>query len=83
MHNSFDVNKLSGGQYEAISHNFSNVIGIGDTEQEAIDNMDRQIIYFADNNPKEFQKLIRQRINSGLECGCGKKLEGEPLGVKF
>jgi hypothetical protein len=79
MHNSFTVSE-DAGKYVAVSHNFE-VIGEGASEYEAITTMSRKIIYIRDNDPKTFERNIRDRIAQGLECKCGHKLEEPPLGV--
>lgn len=76
IHNSFDVS-LSDYGYVAISHNFKEISGQGKTEAEAINDMDRKIKYYQDNDPQGFMKNLRQRIENGMRCGCGLKLKSE------
>lgn len=80
MHNSFDV-KLHLGLFEATSHNFPNCVGKGGTEKDALADMDRKIIYLADNYPMEFGSSCQERAKHGLECACGVKLKEAPLGI--
>ena len=80
MHNSFTISE-DAGKYIAVSHNFEEAVGEGSSEQEAITAMARKIIYIRDNDPKTFERNIRDRIAQGLECKCGHKLEEPPLGV--
>jgi hypothetical protein len=73
VHNSFDVAATIDG-YVATSHNFPNCKGVGKTEGEAINQMERQIQYLQDNNPTEYMKVLRERKEQGLVCACGEKL---------
>lgn len=80
-HNSFDIEILPDGSYQAVSHNFRECIGEGPTEKEALDQMDRKIMYLADNSPQEYKNRIRERLRAGLECACGHELKGKILGI--
>lgn len=79
MHKTYDVKKV-GDKYESKSHNFPEFTGVGDTEDRAIKSMNDFIVYYSDNDPLTFTKRIRDRVNSGLECGCGFKLTEKPIG---
>jgi len=78
IHNSFDIVQED-KRFKAISHNFPEFHGYGMSESEAIDSMDRRIIHYADNNFKSYQKRLLARMEKGLECECGHKLDGQAL----
>lgn len=79
-HNSFDL-VWKGNRFVATSHNFPECVGEARKKEDAIDLMDRKIIYLKDNEPKRYIKNLRDRIENGLECGCGKTLDGQIMGV--
>lgn len=79
IHNTFDIIPFDDG-YKTKSHNFPEFEGEGKTITEAIDNLQRKIVYYADNFPKEFRKRIYSRIKRGLECECGVRLTEPSLG---
>lgn len=79
MHNTFDIKEIPEG-FEARSHNFD-AVGVGATEKEAFDKMNRKILYFADNYPEQYRKKILDRVKRGLYCECGVPLEEKPLGI--
>ena len=79
-HNSFDIKQV-GDKFEARSHNFPEFVGVGTTEAEAVNLMDRMILYYRDNNPAAYVDRIKARIKKGLACDCGIKLDGQVLGV--
>ena len=70
------------GHFYCQSHNFPECIGEGDSAEEAWNSMDRQIVYYADNNKKAFVKRINARVTKGMACECGKKLDGKPLVIQ-
>lgn len=70
MHNTFDIKQV-GDKYEATSHNFRGVVGVGRTEAEAIKTMDNAIKYIKDNEPKRFKKSFEERKKRKVTCLCG------------
>ena len=80
MHNSFDVEEAN-GKFVVVSHNFREIIGIGSDAKEAIQDLNRKIIYYRDNNEKEFNDRIRARIKKGMACECGEKLEAPVVAI--
>lgn len=70
-HNSFDLNQIGHDAWEAKSHNFPEISATGATEEHAIGNLSRAIVYYRDNNKTEFLKRIRERIQRGWACACG------------
>lgn len=75
IHNTFDANQDADDSWRAVSHNYPEFTGVGPTKSAAIDNLNRQIIYYADNNKAEFHRRVKERITKGLYCNCGIKLE--------
>lgn len=78
-HNTHDINKTEDGVFVCSSHNFPEFIGEGETEEAARAAMNRKIMYYADNFQEQFKSRIKVRIEKGLECECGHKLNGMPL----
>lgn len=74
IHNSFDVIEDK-DQVTAKSHNFQEFIGQGKTKSEALLDLDEKILNYSKIKPDEYKKRVKARIDAGLECGCGKKLE--------
>lgn len=80
LHNTFDISEKD-GVFTATSHNFKGIKGEADSEEKAIDNLNRAIIAYSDNYPLEFKKNIKDRMKEGLQCGCGLKLEEPALKI--
>jgi|1_EtaG_2_1085319.scaffolds.fasta_scaffold00841_13 uncharacterized protein YoaH (UPF0181 family) len=74
-HNTFDINEIDAGKYEAKSHNFPECVAEGESPGEAIDLMNRKIMYIKDNQPAVYKKNIEDRVSKGLACKCGVKLD--------
>ena len=72
-HNTFDIVK-EGEVFKCQSHTFP-CVGEGKSEAEAIDQMDRKIMYLRDNEPLNYKQIIDSHLKKGWKCGCG-----EPLG---
>lgn len=80
MHNTFEVKKFE-DCYKCQSHNFPEFIGEGKTEDDAISSMSGKIAYYAKNKPMAYNKRIKTRMDAGLYCMCGVKLEEPALGI--
>lgn len=81
MHNTFTVS-FENNKFVSRSHNFPDIYGEGATDNESLEDMNRKIIYFKDNNPKQFVKNIRDRVAGGLECNCGYQLTDTVLAAR-
>lgn len=79
-HNTFDIEKRD-GSFFCSSHNFPEFEGVGESESEAINDLNRKLIYYKDNNPVAWHKRIKSRIEKGLSCECGVKLNGQILAI--
>lgn len=79
MHNSFDLKEVGPNQWTASSHNFPDITASGSDPKQAVANLNRAIIYFKNNDPKAYQKQIKERLQRGWECACGEPLKPEDL----
>lgn len=81
-HCTHDIIKLEDGKYLAKSHNFPEFSGVGEDEEKARMEMNRKIVYYADNNKKAFYARIAARTKKGLLCECGVKLDDDvPIAI--
>lgn len=83
-HNSFDIvpNHLGQG-FLAKSHNFPGVSGAGETPTEAIQALNRAVIYHLDNTPNALKLSITNRKALNQACLCGKAGKfSEALAIK-
>lgn len=78
MHNSFDLNQV-GADWIVKSHNFPEIQASGSDPKQAIANLNRAIIYYKDNNQKEYLTRIKERLQRGWECACGEPIKPDDL----
>lgn len=85
-HNTFDLEQEIEGEgkssWTCKSHNFPECVGSGETDKDAINDMNRQLIYIKKNDVNRFKANIKYRIKNNLECMCGYKMDSEVVGVK-
>jgi hypothetical protein len=81
QHNTFDLNQLEDESWECKSHNLPDCVGTGKTDQEAVADCDRKIMWVIDNQPKRAKANLEHRLKNKLLCMCGEKLEDAPVAV--
>lgn len=80
-HSTHDIVRITEDSWESRSHNLPDIVGRGATEQEAWDDMNRKLIWYADNYPEQARQNLQYRLDHNLLCMCGVALEETPIAV--
>ena len=80
MHNTFDV-QIKDQLFVVTSHNFPDMCGTGISFSRAITDLNKKLVYYADNNPVEYKNKLQARLKRGLSCECGEKLESDVIAI--
>jgi hypothetical protein len=80
-HNTHTFKQLSEKEIRCQSHNFPEIVGYGETEQQARADMNRKLVWLQDNEPLTAKKNLEHRLANKLLCMCGEPLEDVPLAV--
>ena len=79
-HNSF-THSQKDGKFYCQSHNFPEIIGQGNNETQALNDMINKIDVIKNVDLEGFVKRVKERTKKGLECECGVRLTDKAIGI--
>lgn len=78
-HNTF-THYRQGHRFFCRSHNFPDIVGEGNNQQQALNSMINKITELKERAGPEFQNRVKQRTRDGLLCLCGIRLTSNVIG---